>query len=188
MQQILVYIITFQKSYSIAKIFLNKWESRCCNTKRRIFFRYCANQCKKNNKKRERNHIFPWIKGERRAGVREDSSRECRSWMSDWINRHDNSHYFIVSYLFHHSKIKGSLRSCGKPQALLWSLMIDTPLLSHPPPPSLFLLSGSSLQASNSFGPRRCLPMIKDLGSVCAQRKPQQLLFPEPNQLTGLAL
>ena len=114
-------------------------------------------------------------------------SRGCLTELIDMII----SHYFIVSYLFHHSKIKGSLRSCGKPQALLWSLMIEPP--STPPPtlsfsPSLFffLLSGTSLQASNSSGPRRCLPMIKDLHSVCAQRKPQQL--PSlPNIINSLA-
>lgn len=53
MQQILVYIITFQKSYSIAKIFLNKWESRCCNTKRRIFFCIVQINVKKNKKNQE---------------------------------------------------------------------------------------------------------------------------------------
>jgi len=42
-------------------------------------------------------------------------SRGCLTELIDMII----SHYFIASYLFHHSKIKGSLRSCGKPQALL---------------------------------------------------------------------
>lgn len=112
-------------------------------------------------------------------------SRGCLTELIDMII----SHYFIVSYLFHHSKIKGSLRSCGKPQALLWSLMIappPSPLFSFFRSLSFFLLPGTSLQASNSSRPRRCLPMIKDLYCVCAQRKLQQLLS-LPNLINSLA-
>ncbi|MEQ2298972.1 hypothetical protein AMECASPLE_010668 [Ameca splendens] len=112
-------------------------------------------------------------------------SRGCLTELIDMII----SHYFIVSYLFHHSKIKRVTAQLWQTPSVIMKFDDRPPPFLSPPSLSLSfspLLSGTLLQASNSSGPRRCLPMIKDLYCVCARRKPQQLLS-LPNPINSLA-
>lgn len=137
------------------------------------------------------NHIFPRIRNEIRQRERWGGmGSDGEPWMSDWINRHDNFTLF-------HSELSVPSQQNKRVTAQLW----QTPSVimkfdDRPPPPSplfsffrslsFFLLPGTSLQASNSSRPRRCLPMIKDLYCVCAQRKLQQRLS-LPNLINSLA-